>query len=45
VRVNAGQPELSSLVNQSFCEKDLKQFEQLNVECKNSKSIFGREHR
>ena len=42
--VNAGQPDLSSLVNQTFSEKDLKEFEQLNEEWKNSKQVLTREH-
>ena len=42
--VNAGQPDLSSLVNQTFSEKDLKEFEQLNEEWKNSKQLLTREH-
>ena len=42
--VNAGQPDLSSIANQSFSESDLKEFEKLNEEWKNSKDVKGREH-
>ncbi len=41
--VNAGQPDLTSLVNQKFSEADLKQFETLNETWKNGK-IKAREH-
>ena len=40
--VNAGQPDLSTLTNQSFSENDLKAFEDLNEKWKNGK-IQGRE--
>ncbi len=40
--VNAGQPDLSDLVSQSFSEKDLKDFEELNQEWHTGK-IKGRE--
>lgn len=42
--VNAGQPDLSALSKQTFSENDLKEFEKLNEEWKNSKGIKGREH-
>lgn len=42
--VNAGQPDLSSLSIQTFSENDMKEFEKLNQEWKNSKVIKGREH-
>ena len=42
--INAGQPDLSSLSKETFSEKDLKEFEQLNDDWKNSKAIKGREH-
>ena len=42
--VNAGQPDLSSIADQSFSERDLKEFEKLNEEWKNSKDVKGREH-
>ncbi|HSN08981.1 MAG TPA: zinc dependent phospholipase C family protein [Hanamia sp.] len=42
--VNAGQPDLSGLTKQSFSVKDLKEFEKLNEDWKNSKAIEGREH-
>jgi hypothetical protein len=42
--INAGQPDLSTMVNQNFSENDLKEFEQLNEEWKNSKRVLGREH-
>lgn len=41
--VNAGQPDLSGLVNQTFSEDDLKEFEKLNEYWKNGKEI-GRDH-
>jgi hypothetical protein len=41
--VNAGQPDLSGLSKQSFSQKDLKEFEKLNEDWKNSKAIKGRE--
>ncbi len=41
--VNAGQPDLTSLATQSFTEKDLKEFEQLNEEWQVGK-IKGRVH-
>jgi len=40
--VNAGQPDLSGLVSQTFSESDLKAFEELNEKWQNSK-IKGRE--
>jgi len=42
--INAGQPDLSSLTNQTFSENDLKEFEKLNEDWKNSKPVKGREH-
>ncbi len=42
--VNAGQPDLSGLAKQSFSEKDLKEFEKLNEDWKNSKAIEVRKH-
>lgn len=42
--VNAGQPDLSSIVNQSFSENDLKEFEKLNEEWKKGKTVKEREH-
>jgi len=42
--INAGQPDLASISNQSFSENDLKEFERLNEEWKNSKRVKGREH-
>lgn len=42
--INAGQPDLSAISQQSFSENDLKEFETLNREWKNSKVINGREH-
>ncbi len=41
--VNAGQPDLRSLVKQQFSEKDAKEFEQLNDSWKNNGKIIGRE--
>ena len=40
--VNAGQPDLTSLVSQTFSESDLKDFEELNRNWQNGK-IKGRE--
>ena len=42
--INAGQPDLSALSKQTFSENDLKEFEKLNDDWKNSKAIKGREH-
>ena len=42
--INAGQPDLSALSKQTFSENELKEFERLNDEWKNSKAIQGREH-
>ncbi|MEO9021636.1 MAG: zinc dependent phospholipase C family protein [Ginsengibacter sp.] len=42
--VNAGQPDLSGLVNKTFTEDDLKGFEKLNDEWKAATKIIGREH-
>lgn len=41
--VNAGQPDLTNLSKQKFTEADIKEFEKLNEEWKNSKQK-GREH-
>lgn len=41
--VNAGQPDLSQLVNKTFSEQDAKEFEELNNAWRNSK-VSGREH-
>ncbi len=42
--VNAGQPDLSSIANQSFSENDLKEFERLNEDWKKGNGVKGREH-
>lgn len=42
--VNAGQPDLSGLINQDFSENDIKEFEKLNVAWKNQKESSGRFH-
>jgi hypothetical protein len=42
--VNAGQPDLSGLVNQDFSENDIKEFEKLNVAWKNQKETNARFH-
>lgn len=41
--VNAGQPNLKSLVNQKFNEADTKEFEELNTKWSNAEKIIGRE--
>ncbi|MEO6681914.1 MAG: zinc dependent phospholipase C family protein [Ginsengibacter sp.] len=41
--INAGQPDLSGLVGQSFSPEDIKEFEDLNTEWKSGKEK-GREH-
>ena len=41
--VNAGQPDLKSLVKQNFSESELKEFDELNTSWKNSGKIIGRE--
>ncbi|MEO7800434.1 MAG: zinc dependent phospholipase C family protein [Ginsengibacter sp.] len=41
--VNAGQPDITSLMNQRFSEEDLKEFERLNAQWRSS-PIKGREH-
>lgn len=41
--VNAGQPDLKSLLNQQFSEKDLKEFESLNNAWKPGGKMIGRE--
>ena len=40
--VNAGQPDLKSIVNQHFSETDLKEFEELNAKWNNSGKMIGR---
>ena len=40
--VNAGQPDLKSLVKQHFSEKDLKEFEELNTKWNNGGKMIGR---
>lgn len=42
--INAGQPDLSGLVNKTFTEDDLKGFEKLNDEWKTATKMMGREH-
>lgn len=42
--VNAGQPDLITIANQSFSESDLKVFEKLNEEWKNNNQAKGRTH-
>ena len=42
--VNAGQPDLSSITNQSFSENDLKEFEKLNEAWKNAPKMEGNQH-
>ncbi|MEO6670640.1 MAG: zinc dependent phospholipase C family protein [Ferruginibacter sp.] len=41
--VNAGQPDLKSMVKQKFSESEVKEFEELNASWKNSGKIIGRE--
>ncbi len=41
--VNAGQPDLKSLVNQKFSEADLKEFEELNTKWKTGGKMIGKE--
>ncbi len=41
--VNAGQPELKSLVNQKFNEQDIKEFEELNNTWKAHNKMIGKE--
>ncbi len=41
--VNAGQPDLSGLVNQKFSEQDLKEFEEMNMSWNTAPQIIGRE--
>lgn len=41
--VNAGQPDLKSLVKQKFSENELKEFDQLNESWKTGGKIIGRE--
>ncbi|MEO7524394.1 MAG: S1/P1 Nuclease, partial [Ferruginibacter sp.] len=41
--VNAGQPDLKSLVKQKFSEQEVKEFDQLNQTWKSSEKMIGRE--
>jgi hypothetical protein len=41
--INAGQPDLRSLVNNTFSEADAKEFEDLNNSWKNSEKMIGRQ--
>ena len=41
--VNAGQPDLKGLASQKFSESDLKEFDELNTNWKNSTKMIGRE--
>lgn len=41
--INAGQPDLKSLVNQKFSAEDLKEFEDLNNKWKGQTKMIGRE--
>ncbi len=41
--VNAGQPDLKSLVGQKFSEAELKEFDKLNESWKGSEKMIGRE--
>ena len=41
--VNAGQPDLKSLVNQKFSEQDVKEFEELNIRWKAGGKMMGKE--
>lgn len=41
--VNAGQPDLSSLVNKSFSEQDLKEFDNLNYNWKAGGKMLGKQ--
>ncbi len=41
--VNAGQPDLKSLVNQKFSEQDVKEFEELNIRWKAGGKMIGKE--
>ncbi len=40
--VNAGQPDLKSLINQNFSEKELKEFEELNSKWNSGGKMIGR---
>jgi len=42
--VNAGQPDLSELVNNDFSDNDKQEFEKLNAAWKNHKETKGRFH-
>ena len=42
--INAGQPDLSGLVHQTFSENDWKEFEKLNESWENNKMMNGRPH-
>ena len=41
--VNAGQPDLKSLINQKFTEQDLKEFEELNNKWKAGDKMIGKQ--
>ncbi len=41
--INAGQPNLKTLVNQKFSEADVKEFEELNLKWKASSKMIGKE--
>lgn len=41
--INAGQPDLKSLVSQKFSEADSKEFEELNAKWSSSEKMIGRE--
>jgi hypothetical protein len=41
--INAGQPDLKNLNNTAFTEEDLKEFEKLNADWKNT-ALKGRVH-
>lgn len=41
--VNAGQPDLKSLINQKFTEADIKEFEKLNIKWKAGGKMIGKE--
>jgi hypothetical protein len=41
--VNAGQPDLKSLVNKKFSEQDVKEFEELNLKWKSGGKMIGKE--
>jgi hypothetical protein len=41
--INAGQPDLKSLTGQQFSEKDIKEFEELNMKWNSGSKMIGRE--